>query len=374
MTLTSIASFSLDAPAQQQGDMVIRRGKIFSAGAWSDKAYSMTSEELRAAAAAFTPCPVDLEHVATLLDGHLGHLQRVEVGQDGVSLFGDVALPRWLDDALSGAPLKVSAMWDRATKTLRGLSLVRHPHLSDSVLMAAFSAGGQAPDLKHGPLEPMSNARRRTMLQATPLGRAILAKEDAEARRGDRHGGPVVDPGPRTERLTPTRRRTLLGGGPIGRSILDAENRANRDQASEMAQSRSGGGGSSPAMFAASGPGGRHSAAVLASLTPNDFGDPDTLRHPIVDQQDVDDVGALDGSMWVTPQVRDQVVKICQRKGLDPPLAWMEPKEREMSSARRKALLGSTPMGRALLRDHARDADADARVQAARDATAGGRG
>jgi hypothetical protein len=120
---------------------VVRKGLLFRAGQYPDKGYSMTPEELTAAAAAFSgPLKLDMEHTPTPLDGALGELRSVEV-RDGV-MYGEVALPTWLDGELekSGNGRKVSCLWDRATKQLRGLSLVRTGRLEDAALMAAFSA------------------------------------------------------------------------------------------------------------------------------------------------------------------------------------------------------------------------------------------
>ncbi|HEU4988448.1 MAG TPA: hypothetical protein VFT41_01540, partial [Gemmatimonadaceae bacterium] len=46
----------------ETGGAVLRRGKIFEAGDYPDKAYAMTPEELWAAAEQFAPVPLDLEH------------------------------------------------------------------------------------------------------------------------------------------------------------------------------------------------------------------------------------------------------------------------------------------------------------------------
>ncbi|MGN6810144.1 MAG: hypothetical protein ACTHMP_04660, partial [Thermomicrobiales bacterium] len=119
--------------------MVLRRGKHFEAGEYADKAYSMTPEELLAAVADFQPVPLDLEHTPTVLDGKLGELRAVELGADGWSLYGTVALPQWLDEQLGGE-CKVSCTWDRNTKTLTKLALVNNPRVPDAAIMAAFAA------------------------------------------------------------------------------------------------------------------------------------------------------------------------------------------------------------------------------------------
>lgn len=119
-------------------DIVLRGGKLFEAGDYADKQYSMTPEELAAAVANFRPVPLDLEHTPTVLDGKLGELRAVALGEDGRSLVGTVALPRWLDDVLGGVT-KVSCTWDRATKQLAKLALVRNPRVADAAIMAAFA-------------------------------------------------------------------------------------------------------------------------------------------------------------------------------------------------------------------------------------------
>lgn len=132
----------------ESGGMVLRRGLIFRAGEYADKNYAMTPEELWAAAEQFAPVPVDLEHTPTVLDHKLGHLQAVELGDDGATLYGTVALPKWLDDQLGGA-CKVSCTWDRDSKTLTKLALVQTPRVSDAAIMAAF-AKAQRHDTPHG--------------------------------------------------------------------------------------------------------------------------------------------------------------------------------------------------------------------------------
>jgi cation transport regulator ChaB len=124
------------APLFEDGEMTYRTGMLFRAGDYPDKSYAMTAAELAAAAEAFSdPLPLDLEHVPTPLDGKLGELVSVETRGD--ELHGIVALPKWLDAALDER--KVSATWDRNTKTLAGLALVRNPRVTDAALMAAFA-------------------------------------------------------------------------------------------------------------------------------------------------------------------------------------------------------------------------------------------
>lgn len=122
-----------------ESDLKVRTGKIFEIGSYPDKAFSFDQTDLERAVSSFAPVPVDLEHTPTVLEGKLGHVQRIYPGDDGKSLMGEVHLPAWLDSLLTDGERKVSATWDRATKQLKGLALVRSPRVSDAALMAAFA-------------------------------------------------------------------------------------------------------------------------------------------------------------------------------------------------------------------------------------------
>lgn len=140
----------LSEPSAVGPEYVIRSGKIFAVGDYPDKDFSMTPEELAAAVAEFQPCDVDLEHTDTVLSGKLGRVQSVSLADDGQSLHGSVSLPKWLDDALGDTDRKVSATWDRATKTLQGLALVLSPRVPDAALMSAYAAFAARHDTPHG--------------------------------------------------------------------------------------------------------------------------------------------------------------------------------------------------------------------------------
>lgn len=122
------------------GDYVVRTGKLFEVGNYEDKGFEFTADDLARAVETFHPCGLNMEHVPTLLDGKLGHVERIFPGEDGKSLMGQVRLPKWLDTVLEDTGRKVSTEWDRATKSLKGLALVREPRVTDAALMAAFSA------------------------------------------------------------------------------------------------------------------------------------------------------------------------------------------------------------------------------------------
>ncbi len=139
---SGIAEFELDAETKKptEDGWVYRTGKIFEAGQYKDKKFEISPEELCEAIADFRPVDLDLEHMPTILDGKLGKLEAVALGADGWSLIGTVKLPKWLDEQLGDADRKVSATWDRVTKRLNKLALVRNPRVKDAAVMAAFMA------------------------------------------------------------------------------------------------------------------------------------------------------------------------------------------------------------------------------------------
>lgn len=163
------SSFSLD-------DFVIRRGKIFEAGDYPDKEFSITPEEMKEAVGEFTPVPVDLSHTSTVLDGKLGHLQAVEVSEDGAQLFGTVALPKWLDSLIEAGERKVSCTWDKATKRLRGIALTPTPRITDAVLMSAFS------EYTHGQESDTTKLEKEMPTPETEIKETGESSSDLEAR------------------------------------------------------------------------------------------------------------------------------------------------------------------------------------------------
>ncbi|MBA3948272.1 MAG: hypothetical protein H0X37_27455 [Herpetosiphonaceae bacterium] len=156
-------------------DMPLRWGKVFEAGTYATKDFSMTPEELRAAVAAFEPVPIDLEHRVTIFSGKLGTLQEVKLADDGRTLLGGVAEAPWLSTLLGNTVRKVSCTWDKATKHLLALAYTLDPHIEDAAIFSAQAAFAKADD----------RARVDELLAMTPLGQQVLrdrkAKEQAEA-------------------------------------------------------------------------------------------------------------------------------------------------------------------------------------------------
>lgn len=140
----NIGLYELFSDKEVQDGLVLRRGKIFETGEWPDhNNFSLTPEEMGLAASDFKPVPIDLSHlpqkgIETVLDGKLGHLQAVEVADDGHTLFGTVAIPKWLDDLYKDTELKVSATWNTLSKRLAGLALVTKPAIEDAAIFTAF--------------------------------------------------------------------------------------------------------------------------------------------------------------------------------------------------------------------------------------------
>lgn len=135
-TLTEPADLALFR--RVEGDTVIRSGKLFHTGDYPDKQFSMTDAELQASTEGFTSAPVGVEHLPTIFDGKVGEVRALRAA--GSELFGEVALPKWLDDVCGPDPLKVSCEWDRESKKLVRLGLVRTPRVSDAAVMSAYAA------------------------------------------------------------------------------------------------------------------------------------------------------------------------------------------------------------------------------------------
>jgi hypothetical protein len=147
----TFAEFELDPTAAKDtsdGEYVLRTGKIFEAGQYKDKDFEISPEELCEAIAQFKPVELDVEHMPSIFDGKLGTLQAVALAEDGKSLIGTVKFPKWLDKVLSTVEKKVSATWDRTTKRLTKLALVRNPRVKDAAIYAAFMTNEFADDLE----------------------------------------------------------------------------------------------------------------------------------------------------------------------------------------------------------------------------------
>src|SRR5580700_3246003 len=132
MTFRSI-EFDAIAPADAEGDFVLRRGKYFELGDYPDKDFSLNEAEADAALENFEKMPINLEHTPTLFDGKLGWVRRL--WREGRDLLAEYAIPAWLHAVTGGEPIRISSEWDRATKRPIGAALVLSPRIEDAVMM-----------------------------------------------------------------------------------------------------------------------------------------------------------------------------------------------------------------------------------------------
>jgi hypothetical protein len=178
---SSPAEFSVDGPPVEDGDYIVREGKIFQIGDYPDKGFSLTESEADEALAAFAPVPLNLEHRSTVLSGKLGQL--VETVRRGGDLIGRIRIPKWLDAAIGPDPVKVSAEWTQGEKRLQGLALCLSPRIADAA-MAAFTAAEAAPAAPETPA-PADLRTGRAAMNRTILDRlrVLFGKitEDLEA-------------------------------------------------------------------------------------------------------------------------------------------------------------------------------------------------
>jgi hypothetical protein len=137
MTFRSV-EFDAIAPADAEGDFVLRRGKYFELGEYPDKEFSLNEAEADAALQSFSQMPINLEHTATLFDGKLGWVRRL--WREGRDLLAEYAIPAWLHRVTGGEPIRISSEWDRATKRPIGAALVLSPRIEDAVMMTALPA------------------------------------------------------------------------------------------------------------------------------------------------------------------------------------------------------------------------------------------
>jgi hypothetical protein len=139
-------------------DLVYRTGKIFEAGEYPDKGFSLTEDEMDAAIQKFEEAPLDIEHMPTVLDGQLGKLTKVFRGEKAGDLMGTVAMPRWLDEALQKTGRKVSTTWSKLTKEIKGLALVLNPRVPDAALMSDVMSAFTASHTEEGSGKPITIA------------------------------------------------------------------------------------------------------------------------------------------------------------------------------------------------------------------------
>lgn len=125
-------------------EWVARQGKIFAVGRYDhpqpDQQFEFTDADADAAIAAFAPVFAETEHFLTdqkpsIFDGKIGRLERV--WRQGPDLFGEMRVPKFVDEVWSEAGRKISLVFDPAKKTIIRCGLVLRPRIPDAVMMSA---------------------------------------------------------------------------------------------------------------------------------------------------------------------------------------------------------------------------------------------
>lgn len=116
-------------------DAVYPRALLFRAGSYPDKNFSLTPEELKAAADLWMPLAGNIEH-SDFLRGRAAFVRTAWTEDNDNLLIGEVRIPLALDVLLSDDERKISLEWDRFTKRPKAVALTTRPRISDAVLMS----------------------------------------------------------------------------------------------------------------------------------------------------------------------------------------------------------------------------------------------
>lgn len=148
---TPVAQFSIEGnPVSTKDGVTRRRGKIFQAGRYEDKGIEVQESDFAKAVEGFQPLQVNLEHARhPFLKSGLGELVAIE--PKGSELYGEFAIPNWLEDNLKSegiSELPVSCEWHRGTKELVGIAICLEPRIEDAVVAAFVSQRHSAADLQ----------------------------------------------------------------------------------------------------------------------------------------------------------------------------------------------------------------------------------
>lgn len=140
-------------------DWVRRIGKVWELAYYADK-MPVSEDELDRAVANFSPQPINLEHEQTVLDGKLGLWEKCwRVGNE---VFGELLIPKWLDDLFKGESLRCSVEFTD-DRRFCGIALTNWPRVSDAAVFAAFTAHSKG--LRRENPEPQNNGVRMNWFQ-----------------------------------------------------------------------------------------------------------------------------------------------------------------------------------------------------------------
>jgi hypothetical protein len=190
------ATFSLAPGIASIPGHVVRRGKMFELGTYSDKGFVLDELEADRILAAFNYAPNELEHlwvqgIKTIFDGKLGGA--TEMYRQGNEIHGSMLIPTWLNDAIGpDEELPVSLTFHPETKEILTVGLVVEGRIPDAkVLATAFSAAnpGTAP-----------TAATESRTESRPPMKLLDAFRDLISRTND--AGEVSDTAPVTQPVT----------------------------------------------------------------------------------------------------------------------------------------------------------------------------
>lgn len=160
-----LAEFAVDASGRRVdgGYAIYPNARLFQAGEYPDKAFSLSPEEMWLACEQFTPVTGNIQHT-DYLKGRACEVRSIRLADgDPFALLGEVAVPLWLDENLEGHEKRLSCEWDRESKTLAGIALCVNPRVEDAALMTAEATFASKHQTSHGvqSLQEIHNASVR---------------------------------------------------------------------------------------------------------------------------------------------------------------------------------------------------------------------
>lgn len=141
------------------GDHVRYEGKIFHGGDFPERFFSINEEELETAVQSFLPVRCDIQHDVSIFDAiGLGKLNRV--WRDGLQLFGEISVPRWLHNLFKDkddGKLKVSIEFQPWRKRIIGLAYCVNPAIADAAIQAGFTSRPYKPGEQSEQTQPVDD-------------------------------------------------------------------------------------------------------------------------------------------------------------------------------------------------------------------------
>lgn len=142
-TTTLEVAFAADS-TEEDGDDLILKGKLFKAGDYPERQFSMTPLELHDTITRFVaPAPMDLHHKPSIfgnvdLRGEFGQIEQVWSDEPGEWIMAKVRKPKWLQKVMPET--RVSATFAREDKSLVAAAWTHSPVVPDAQLEAELVA------------------------------------------------------------------------------------------------------------------------------------------------------------------------------------------------------------------------------------------